>query len=49
LDTSDQPSQDDVTKHWRGVLHEPLVINAGWPSMLAPANYLPHPNQEAVK
>ena len=26
---SDQPSQDDVKKHWCGVLHEPLVINAG--------------------
>jgi hypothetical protein len=27
LDTGDQPSQDDVTTLWRGVLHEPLVIN----------------------
>jgi hypothetical protein len=29
LDTGDQPSQDEVTTHWRGVLHEPLVINGG--------------------
>jgi len=27
LDTSDQPSQDAVTTYWRGVLHEPPVIN----------------------